>query len=150
MRPIVASDLMNPDVVTVGEDMRLKALASFLVQHEISGAPVVDPDGQLVGVVSMFDVARATAAPDQARGGFLQSVREPDPIALDGDGVDDELTVGDVMTTNVFTVGDDTPVSEVAAMMVHHHLHRVLVVRDEEVVGIVSSSDLLGLLIERV
>ena len=149
MRPIVASDLMNPDVVTVGEDMRLKALAAFLVQHEISGAPVVDADGQLVGVVSMFDVARATAAPEQDRGGFLQSVREPDPIALDGDGVDDELTVGDVMTTNVFTVGDDTPVSEVAAMMVHHHLHRVLVVRDEEVVGIVSSSDLLGLLVER-
>lgn len=148
MRPIVASDLMNPDVVTVPEDMRLKALAAFLVHHEISGAPVVDAEGQLVGVVSMFDVARASTQPE-ARGGFLQSMPEPVPLALDGEDLNDELTVGDVMTPNVFKVGDDAPVSALAAMMVHHHLHRVLVVRDDEVVGIVSSSDLLGLLIER-
>jgi CBS domain-containing protein len=148
MRPIVASDLMNPDVVTVPEDMRLKALAAFLVSHEISGAPVVDAEGHLVGVVSMFDVARASTQPE-LRGGFLQSVREPEPLAIDGDDVDDELTVGDVMTPSVFTLGDDAPVSALAALMVHHHLHRVLIVRDDEVVGIVSSSDLLGLLIER-
>src|SRR5215203_5722911 len=61
MRPIIAADVMNPNVLMVQEDMTAGELASFLVESEISGAPVVDPTGRLVGVVSLTDLARSVA-----------------------------------------------------------------------------------------
>lgn len=147
MRPIVASDLMNPDVVTVEEDRSVKDLANFLIGHQISGAPVVDADSALVGVVSLVDVARATTAIDEAPGmGFLRHEPRTDQLEL-GD-FDDQLTVADIMTPEAWSVPEDATVSEVASVMMRHHLHRVIVVRDDEVVGIVSTSDLLGLLID--
>ena len=147
MRPIVASDLMNPDVVTVEEDRSVKDLANFLIGHHISGAPVVDADGALVGVVSLVDLARATTTVDEAPGmGFLQ--HEPDTEQLEFGDFDDQLTVADIMTPEAWSVPEDATVSEVASVMMRHHLHRVIVVRDDEVVGIVSTSDLLGLLID--
>lgn len=147
MRPIVASDLMNPDVVTVEEDRSVKDLANFLIGHQISGAPVVDADGALVGVVSLVDLARATTPTDEGGGAsFLRPEPRADQLEL-GD-LDDDLTVADIMTPEAWSVAEDATVSEVASMMMRHHLHRVLVVRDDEVVGIVSTSDLLGLLID--
>ena len=61
MRPITASDLMNPEVLTVHTDMTVRELASFLIDNEISGAPVADPEGRLVGVVSVVDIAAVTS-----------------------------------------------------------------------------------------
>jgi CBS domain-containing protein len=52
------------------------------------------------------------------------------------------------MTPEVYTVAEDTPVAELAETLVEEHVHRLLVLREEKVVGIVSTSDLLGLLIE--
>ena len=57
MRPITASDLMNPEVLTVHDDMTVRELAAFLIENEISGAPVADAEERLVGVVSLVDVA---------------------------------------------------------------------------------------------
>ena len=59
MRPINARDLMNPVPLTVSETMSIGELATFLTDNEISGAPVVDHEGRLVGVVSVVDLARA-------------------------------------------------------------------------------------------
>ncbi len=150
MRPIVASDLMNPDVVTVEEDRSLKALARFLIEHEISGAPVVDKDNLLVGVVSLVDVARATTALEDApSAGFLRhEAQQVGALNVDDWAEYEALTVGDIMTPEAWSVPEDATVSDVASVMMHHHLHRVIVVRDDEVVGIVSTSDLLGLLID--
>src|SRR5688500_20212458 len=61
MRPITDADVMIPNVLMVQEDMTVGELASFLVESEISGAPVVDPAGRLVGVVSVTDLARSVA-----------------------------------------------------------------------------------------
>ena len=59
MRPITAADLMNPEVLAVGEDLTVEELARFLIDNEISGAPVKSADGELVGVVSLHDVVAA-------------------------------------------------------------------------------------------
>lgn len=59
-----------------------------------------------------------------------------------------ELTVGAIMTPSVFTVREETPVSEIAEAMVENHVHRLLVTREDRVVGIIAASDLLGLLVE--
>ena len=61
MRPITAADVMNPNVLTVQDDMTVEELASFLVENEISGAPVEDSGGRLVGVVSVTDLALSVA-----------------------------------------------------------------------------------------
>jgi len=51
-------DLMNPDIMTVADDMTTDALAQYLTEREISGAPVVDSQGHVIGVVSMTDIGR--------------------------------------------------------------------------------------------
>jgi CBS domain-containing protein len=153
MRPITASDLMNSEVLTVGEEMSLRELAGFLLDNEISGAPVVDGQGRLVGVVSLVDLVAAGSdeeegAAERAEADFLVrgegSLTETDLEDLD----DSDLRVGDVMTTEIHSVGEDASVSEVAMKMLKEHLHRLLVLRDGRVVGILTTSDLLGLLVE--
>ena len=138
MRPITATDLMNPIVLAARGDMKLIELAAFLMDNEITGAPVKSRRGRLIGVVSVVDIVRAVAE-------------------LEEDGGDDEefidrlesgdLLASDLMTPLVYSVAEDAPVSEIAATMLDNHLHRILVTRDEQPVGIISSSDLLGLLV---
>lgn len=156
MRPITATDLMNPEVLTVRDDLAIDDLAAFLLDNEISGAPVVDEDGRLVGVVSLADVAAVTAESSEAPPGlptagfFSQgfgaaSMDELDELEVD---VDEELTVADIMNPEIYSVGEDATASEVASLMLDSHIHRVLVLQGEAVVGIISTSDLLGLLVD--
>jgi CBS domain-containing protein len=158
MRPITASDVMNPRVLTVRHDVTVRELANFLVDNDISGAPVEDGSGKLVGVVSVTDIAEVLSEDDEEddeddseRSGFFVSEwdgrlrrEEIDDIPLDAT----ELTVADLMTPDVYTVTEETPVSEIAEAMIANHIHRLLVTREDRVVGIISTSDLLGLLVE--
>ena len=153
MRLITAADLMNPRVLTVREDLTVRELANVLVENEISGAPVEDRSGKLVGVVSLTDIAAALADDEEETEGgdyFVSewgdgmSREEIEELGLD----EAELTVVDIMTPEVFTVREDTPVSEIAEAMIQNHVHRILVTREDRVVGIISTSDLLGLLVE--
>lgn len=161
MRPITASDLMNPEVLTVRDDMNVQELARFLVENEITGAPVVDRSGKLVGVVSVVDIATVASEssavetdrsnPDYYERGFEDSLtnEEAEEIEDIRTEVDNgQLIVEDIMTPTVYSVSEDATVSEIASMMLKGHLHRVLVTREDKAVGIISTSDLLGLLID--
>lgn len=154
MRLITAADLMNPRVLTVGQDLTVRELANVLVENEISGAPVEDGSGKLVGVVSLTDIAAALAEDEEEdgeRGDFFLSEWHDDGMSreeIEELGLDEaELTVAEIMTPEVFTVREDTPVSEIAEAMIQNHVHRILVTREDRVVGIISTSDLLGLLV---
>ena len=156
MRPITAADLMNPRVLTVRVDLTVRELANVLVENEISGAPVEDRSGKLVGVVSLTDIAAALADDEEdsegERGDFFLSEWADDGMSreeIEGLALDEaELMVAEIMTPEVFTVREDTPVSEIAEAMIQNHVHRILVTREDRVVGIISTSDLLGLLVE--
>jgi len=157
MRLITAADLMNPRVLTVRQDLTVRELANVLVENEISGAPVEDRSGKLVGVVSLTDIAAAFAEDEDEeeegeRGDFFLSEWEDDGMTreeIEELGLDEaELTVAEIMTPEVFTVREDTPVSEIAEAMIQNHVHRIIVTREDRVVGIISTSDLLGLLVE--
>jgi len=153
MRPITASDLMNPEVLTVQDDMTVRELASFLIENEISGAPVADAEGRLVGVVSLADIAALASGEGGRRAdgaGFFgpdwdDGLDEEDmeELALDQDG----LRVTDIMTPQIFSVPEDATVSQIASMMLKGHLHRLLVTREDRAIGIITTSDLLGLLV---
>ncbi len=157
MRPIVASDLMTLDVLSVPGNLSLAELAAFLVDHQISGAAVVDEDQRFIGVVSATDVATAAAEGGErigwgrtrndfyARGWESKLDREDlSTMRLEEDG----LRVRDVMTPTIYSVPMDATASEVATTMLKSHLHRLLVTDGDEIVGIISTSDLLGLLVD--
>lgn len=155
MRAIDATDLMTPDVLTVSEDLPVADLAAFLRQHKITGAPVVDLDGKPCGVVSLIDLAAAVEVRSAARlsafSDFYSLSWEESLDEIDVDSIqleDDELRVRDIMTESVYSVPETATVSEIAEKMLHAHVHRLLVVREEQIVGIISTSDLLGLLLD--
>ncbi len=150
----MARDVMNQDVYTVRADLTVRELASTLLDREISGAPVVDEGGKLVGVVSYRDIALASSGgqrldrdqsnPDYFVRGWEDRLEMSELASFH---VEDEgLQVGEIMTPGLYTVDAGQSVSEVAKIMVRGHLHRVLVTTAEKVVGIITTSDLLRLL----
>ncbi len=156
MRRMLARDVMNENVLTVSVDWTARELAEFLTDNEISGAPVVDEEGHVVGVVSLTDLARAEIedgrlVPDRSGPDYWMRSFEDDIGAeeLQGLRVEHEgPTVREIMNPAVFSVDEETSVSEVARSMIDAQIHRVLVTRGRKIVGIISTTDLLGLLVE--
>jgi predicted transcriptional regulator len=142
-------DLMNPDVMTVADDMTTDELARFLIEREISGAPVVDSQGHLIGVVSMTDVGRSMAEPadvESSRGsGFYRDTAADLTLEDLGQRYVEErsVTVRDVMTPVIHQVPVTASVAEAARLMVDQHIHRLVVTQGKEPVGIITSLDLL-------
>ncbi len=153
MTKLRARDIMNPNVLTVPDGMSVRELAQFLVEHQISGAPVVDDEGNLLGVVSLMDIAE-TASSGETQGtampgGYQSRDWEQiiSPEELQQLHVEDEgLPVSQIMTPTVYTIPDETPVSEIAKTMVAGRIHRLFVTRDGAVVGILTTIDLLKVL----
>lgn len=154
MRPITANDLMTPVVLTVREEWTVGELATFLGQHEIHGAPVVNEAGRLVGVVSVVDIAAAASREggrERASGANFFRVWEANLSQAELEELRDhreDLRVRDIMTPEIHAVPESATVHEVASLMLNRRCHRLLVTREEQVVGVVSTSDLLGLLLE--
>src|SRR5579864_1270052 len=169
MRPITAADLMNPKVLAVREDMTLRELAAYLIHHQITGAPVEDGGGRLVGVVSTVDIAEAMLAgtadaeAEAEAGADAGAAEVAGDTGTAGNALDvldafededepylpeDDVLVRDIMTPAIDSVPEDATVSEVASRMLDSHVHRLLVTHDGRPVGIITTSDLLGLLID--
>jgi CBS domain-containing protein len=153
MRPIVARDVMTPEVLAVDEEISLQDLASFLIDNEDCGVVVRSLDGTPIGVVSSTDIAAAAAGAEAAakRRGFFEEGWADDPEeseSTDGELEDGELTAGDNRPPAIFPVTADPPVAEVARLLCDSRVHRLLVTERDELVGINTTSDLLGLPIE--
>ena len=150
----LAEDIMNPDVLTVRDDMLVRDLALFLTEHEISGAPVVDGGGRPVGVVSGTDIVSVDRAGRQDGSGpasyYLRAFENRFSVdSIRGLRVEEEaLTVSDIMTPVVISVARDMPVSRIARLMLNDHIHRVIVREGESIAGIVTSFDMLRLFVE--
>jgi predicted transcriptional regulator len=149
-------DVMNPDIMTVADEMTTDELVRFLTEREISGAPVVDGQGRLIGVVSMTDIGRHLAEPSDfaspASPAFYRETADDraEDLSLEDLGqryVEERaVTVRDVMTPAVHQVPATALVREAARIMVEHHIHRLIVTRGKEPVGIITSIDLLRVL----
>ena len=154
MTPWLAEDIMNPDVLTVREEMLVRDLALFLTEHEISGAPVIDRHGRPVGVVSETDVVsvdRAGRKDGEDPASYYRRAFENRSSleAIRGLRIEEEtLTVADIMTPIVISVGRDMPVSRIARLMLQDHIHRVIVRDGESIAGIVTSFDMLRLFVD--
>jgi CBS domain-containing protein len=144
-----ARDVMTTNVVTVRPDTRVEEIARLLLDRRISGVPVVDADGRLVGIVTEGDLMRRPEiGTERHRGWWLrlfgdERERAAEYARAHGSRADE------VMTRNVVTVTEETPVGEIARLLEKHRIKRVPVVRDGKPVGIVSRANLLHSLAAR-
>jgi CBS domain-containing protein len=149
-----ARDLMQTDVVVVTAETPLLQIHRLFIEEEINGAPVVDEDGEVVGVISSLDLLREVQEEYDTGAGINVPMyfREelpysgPDWLSAPEDFQDrmSELTAADAMVKEIVSVTPDTSVSEVARIMREQHIHRVLVVADGELEGILTSFDLIS------
>jgi predicted transcriptional regulator len=145
-------DLMSADIMTITDDMTTDDAARYLIEHEISGAPVVDEQGHLVGMLSMTDIGRSVAEPSEAGSSVGSGIYRDDgaEVALDDarqrSVQEPAVTVRDVMTPAVHQVAVTASAAEVARRMVEQHVHRLVVTKGKEPVGIITSMDLLKLM----
>lgn len=111
---VLAKQIMSSPPITIGPDCSVIELAGLLSKHRISGVPVVDDQGTLLGVATEADV-----------------------LERPGD------RVCDVMTADIAVVAEDTPVEEIAGLFARHRVKRVPVVRNHKPVGVVSRADIV-------
>ncbi len=144
-------DVMHKEVWTVAPEMEIRELGRELARRGVTGAPVVDHCGKMLGVVSLHDVG---AAPDRtvrptAMWGHYWHMGLLDSALLDSlsqDGVAGQGLVRDIMTPAVYTVRPESHLSEAADLLLAHHIHRLVVVENDRPVGIVTSTDLIRVL----
>jgi CBS domain-containing protein len=118
---VEARDIMSKDVIVLTPDMDVQEAADLLVRYRIHGAPVVDANNMLVGMVSLVDLVGKP-------GGTVRDIMTPDPVVA----------------------MEDTPVEELAQLMLDEMVRRVPIVRGGQVVGIVSASDILRVYLDEV
>jgi CBS domain-containing protein len=151
-----ARDLMRSPVIALDTETPLGEAARTLSEHQISGALVTDHRGAAVGVVSLFDIVTYLAGlerPPGEPGGFYR-MGHPDFAEEEGAGdepseptEDDELrtvTVGEIMSPEIFSIPPETPAVEVARILSERRIHRVFVSDARGPLGIISTLDVLG------
>ena len=152
-----ARDVMQTQVVALSPDDPLHVAQRLFYEEGIHGAPVLDEDGTVVGVLTSTDLLRAvTESKEMAPSGLgvyrddLDSAGGPWNLAPDDfrERVRDAV-VSDYMTEQLVQVGPDMPIPELARKLRENHIHHVLVLEDGNLRGIVSTFDLVGLLEKR-
>lgn len=143
-----ASDVMVKDVICVERDMDLRDLAKLFLKRGITGAPVVDGNQDLVGVISQRDLIFYNLTRDDelvTDSDFYHRVRVDGQHLPGGFQIEDTNTgcVSDVMTPVVHAVSEGASLDSVARMMTRKHIHRVIVRRGRKVAGIISALDVL-------
>ena len=142
-----AADVMTHDVVTVHSDTTVKEIAEILLAKGISGVPVVDAGGALIGIVSEGDlIHRVENDTERRRSWWLELFANRERMARDFIK-SHARKAGDVMTRQVVTVKRDTPLSEVSSLLENYKIKRVPVVDGDKVVGIISRANLLKALV---
>jgi len=127
-----ARDLMSRDIVTVREDHSVEDLVEVLVGEHIHGAPVVDAEGRLVGIVTQQDIFFGS----MTKGAEAFDTREG--------RVRNRLKVRDIMTAPAVSVAEDTDLDSLCDLMHKLRIHRLPVVSNGAVTGVVSSLDVCG------
>ena len=138
-----AKDVMTRTIISVDPNATVLQAARLMLQHHISGLPVINEAGQLVGILSEGDFLRRRETDTQRqRPRWLEFLMGPGRIA-------DDYThshgtkVSEVMTAEVRTVVEDASLEEVVELMERHRIKRVPVVRGREVVGIISRANIM-------
>ena len=146
-----AQDLMTESVIAVTKETEVRELAQILTENKISGAPVIDGAGKLVGVVTESDlifqnkkvhIPTAVAILDAFF--FLESPEKMEQEMKKMAGV----TVGEIYAAEVISVQKDTPLEELATLMAEKNIHTLPVLDQDELVGVIGKSDIIRTIAE--
>ncbi len=141
-----AASVMTRFVVTASPDATMGELAKILSQHAISGVPIADKDGTLVGMVSEGDLMRQfTHSSEQRRAWWLHMLADGDDLApefLEYVRLD-QRRARDMMQTKLITATENTSLPQIAELMETNHIKRVPILKDGKLVGIVTRADLV-------
>ena len=118
------SEYMDTSVPALSPETQIMAAVDFLLRHHVTGAPVVDSNGTLVGIITETDLLRLLTEGDQG-----------EPAA--------EATVAEFMTTNVITVPPSVDIYYVAGMFLANKFRRLPIVKDGKIIGAITRYDLL-------
>jgi CBS domain-containing protein len=138
-----ASDIMTRRVISIPPDSTILEAIRLMLDNHISGLPVIDRSGNLVGIVTEGDfLRRAETGTQRKRPRWLELLTGPGKLAADyvqshGHRIEQ------VMTQDCVTISEDVPLDEIVRIMERHHIKRLPVVRDKTVVGIVSRANLM-------
>lgn len=132
-------DLMTTDVITIGAEASLKEAARRMLEAGVSGLPVTDGQGRLVGIVTEADFL----ATESERGNKARTARLLRLFAGEAEPFARERSVADVMTTDLITIGPDADHSEAARVMEKTGVKRLPVVDGSGVRGLISRADIL-------
>ncbi len=141
---MLAKDIMRPHVLTLTPGMTLREAARLFSLKHITGAPVLGPTGQVVGVVSQTDLVRRERDSSPQETPLYHRDHEEWLVGDGASGEDADVTcVAQVMTPWAISFEEDTPVAELAQQMLSKRIHRVLITRQGDLCGIVTSMDML-------
>jgi CBS-domain-containing membrane protein len=143
---ITAKDIMTKDVITVTDDTPIKILSELFIKHRVNGFPVLDEEGQLVGIITEKNLIERN-----------KNLHIPTVIALfdaviyleSGKKFEEEVKrlnatqVKDIYTPNAVTVSPDTSFDEIASLMADKSIHSIPVVDGKKIVGIIGKLDII-------
>lgn len=137
--PILAKDIMTTDIITLNAGMTCQQAMVVLKEANISGAPVTNELGEILGVVSLKDLL-----PDNDQWipiSFYDAIETGQWVRTRLEVSDEPLDT--VMSNFIYTVEPEQPIESVANLMYTHNIHRVMVVANNQLTGIISTLDIL-------
>jgi len=140
-------DIMTREVMTVTPETPVPALAALFAERGISGVPVVEASGNLIGLVTEGDLIRRLVAEDEQPRSWLSRLFGSSPQQAHQYAQIHGQRARDVMSTQLQVVGEDDTVSHAASLLEKHHIRRLPVVKDGKLLGILSRADMMRALL---
>ena len=145
-----ASDIMTKDVITVKKDTSLTELADILYKKNINGVPVVDDDGDLIGIICETDLIRNNKKlhiPTVfALFDAVFYLERPKKMEKEIERIS-ATTVGELYVKKPVTVDETTPIDEIATIMTEKKIYTLPVMKEKRMVGIIGKSDIIRTLV---
>src|SRR6056297_3701137 len=152
---VLAYEIMTPSIKAVPQSWTMDRLARFLTDNEITGSPVTDDSGEIVGIVTLKDItefrwnaSRENSAENPLTDEEQQEARHLRMVIFEEMGKV-PVEVRDIMTPIVLSADEQTPVQDIADMMMAEHLHRIFITREKKITGIVTTYDMLKLISDK-
>lgn len=151
---VLAHEIMTPSIKAVPQNWTMDRLARFLTDNEITGSPVTDDNGDIVGIATLKDItefrwnaSRSDTGPRLTPEEEIEARRLRMAIFEEMGKV--PVEVRDIMTPIVLSVDEQTPVRDIANIMMREHLHRIFVTSDSKITGIITTYDMLKLISDK-
>ncbi|MFC1563154.1 HPP family protein [candidate division KSB1 bacterium] len=132
-----AKDFMTKDIILIDEDMLISKVSNIFLENNISCAPVVNKEKKLTGVISKTNLISYIIGGDID---IVLKLERFDDIDL---SFKEGIEVSSIMTQNPITADNDTPLEELAAIMTNNQIHEMIIMENDDIVGIISAFDFL-------